>query len=373
MTGLFFALVGLVYEKAHSREIFKMGGFATMMPGIADGVHDRRPVVARAAGDRRLRRRVPDVPRRLAVGAPVVAVPRRDRRVPHVDLRAAGRPSRSSGARRAPIRTSRTCLTRRAPSGWRSCILVFVIVLFGVAAGAGARRRLTRRPCRCSRAWGCCDERGSSRRWRGRWRSRSGLVGLIAGSCCVIGLLRRGPVRAASAGRGRSSGSLVPARRVVVHDARGGRRSSAAPSSLDELALFAKRLFLVVGGTERAGRARPAGAGRFAPARRRVPRRAAGVAARHAGARLGARADAALRRVRADVDSALLPDRLPEARRAGAGRRAEVLPGRHASRPRCMLYGLSFVYGVDGHAPTMSRHPPRARGRQLRWRCWGSA
>lgn len=35
MTGLFFALVGLVYEKTHSREIFKMGGFATMMPGIA--------------------------------------------------------------------------------------------------------------------------------------------------------------------------------------------------------------------------------------------------------------------------------------------------------------------------------------------------
>jgi NADH-quinone oxidoreductase subunit M len=35
MTGLFFALVGLVYEKAHSRAIFKMGGFATMMPGIA--------------------------------------------------------------------------------------------------------------------------------------------------------------------------------------------------------------------------------------------------------------------------------------------------------------------------------------------------
>lgn len=37
MTGLFFALVGLVYEKSHSREIFKMGGFATMMPGIATG------------------------------------------------------------------------------------------------------------------------------------------------------------------------------------------------------------------------------------------------------------------------------------------------------------------------------------------------
>ena len=35
MTGLFFALVGLVYEKAHSREIWRMGGFGKMMPGVA--------------------------------------------------------------------------------------------------------------------------------------------------------------------------------------------------------------------------------------------------------------------------------------------------------------------------------------------------
>jgi NADH-quinone oxidoreductase subunit M len=35
MTGLFFALVGLVYEKAHSREIARMGGFGRVMPGIA--------------------------------------------------------------------------------------------------------------------------------------------------------------------------------------------------------------------------------------------------------------------------------------------------------------------------------------------------
>ncbi len=35
MTGLFFALVGLVYERAHSRAIFTMGGFGRMMPGIA--------------------------------------------------------------------------------------------------------------------------------------------------------------------------------------------------------------------------------------------------------------------------------------------------------------------------------------------------
>ncbi len=35
MTGLLFALVGLVYEKAHTRDIGKMGGFGTRMPGIA--------------------------------------------------------------------------------------------------------------------------------------------------------------------------------------------------------------------------------------------------------------------------------------------------------------------------------------------------
>jgi NADH-quinone oxidoreductase subunit M len=35
MTGLFFALVGLVYEKAHARDIPKMGGFGRVMPGIA--------------------------------------------------------------------------------------------------------------------------------------------------------------------------------------------------------------------------------------------------------------------------------------------------------------------------------------------------
>ncbi len=35
MTGLFFALVGLVYERAHTRAIGKMGGFASVMPGVA--------------------------------------------------------------------------------------------------------------------------------------------------------------------------------------------------------------------------------------------------------------------------------------------------------------------------------------------------
>ena len=35
MTGLFFALVGLIYEKSHTREIGRMSGFGRRMPGIA--------------------------------------------------------------------------------------------------------------------------------------------------------------------------------------------------------------------------------------------------------------------------------------------------------------------------------------------------
>ncbi len=35
MTGLFFALVGLVYERAHTRLVARMGGFAQAMPGVA--------------------------------------------------------------------------------------------------------------------------------------------------------------------------------------------------------------------------------------------------------------------------------------------------------------------------------------------------
>jgi NADH-quinone oxidoreductase subunit M len=35
MTGLFFALVGLIYERAHTRSVPKMGGFAKLMPGVA--------------------------------------------------------------------------------------------------------------------------------------------------------------------------------------------------------------------------------------------------------------------------------------------------------------------------------------------------
>jgi NADH-quinone oxidoreductase subunit M len=35
MTALFFAVVGIVYDRAHTREISKLGGFSKMMPLVA--------------------------------------------------------------------------------------------------------------------------------------------------------------------------------------------------------------------------------------------------------------------------------------------------------------------------------------------------
>ena len=56
-------------EGALARDLQRWAASATMMPGIATAFTIGGSLVARAARDRRLRRRVPDVPRRLAVRA----------------------------------------------------------------------------------------------------------------------------------------------------------------------------------------------------------------------------------------------------------------------------------------------------------------
>ena len=65
MTGLFFALVGLVYEKAHTRDITAMGGFATRMPGIAVAFTIGGLGLLRPARHERIRGRIAGLPGRL--------------------------------------------------------------------------------------------------------------------------------------------------------------------------------------------------------------------------------------------------------------------------------------------------------------------
>ena len=154
------------------------------------------------------------------------------------------------------------------------------------------------------------------------------------------------PARAARPGRSSCSRPGAAVRRLVRAATRW--RSSPSGCSWSPTAVERARV---------AGAARPS----LRAARRRVSLRAAGLAARHAGARVGARADAAVRRLRADVDPALLADRLPQARGRGAAKAALkfFLVGTVSSA--VLAYGLSFIFGVTGTTDARRRSPRRSR------------
>ena len=76
-TGALFLLVGVVYERRHTREIAEYGGLSKVMPVYAAVFLDHDDVVDRAAGAERIHRRVPDpagrVRRRTRCGPPSAA------------------------------------------------------------------------------------------------------------------------------------------------------------------------------------------------------------------------------------------------------------------------------------------------------------
>ena len=65
MTALMFTNVGAIYDQAHIRDMTKFGGLAKTDAAACGVLDDRRTVVARLTGPRRVRRRVPDLRRRL--------------------------------------------------------------------------------------------------------------------------------------------------------------------------------------------------------------------------------------------------------------------------------------------------------------------
>ena len=62
-TGALFLLVGMIYERRHTREISALGGLQKSAPIFAGVLHAGDVVVDRAAGPQRLRRRVPGADR----------------------------------------------------------------------------------------------------------------------------------------------------------------------------------------------------------------------------------------------------------------------------------------------------------------------
>ncbi len=69
MTALFFAVVGMVYDRAHTREIPKLGGLRQSDAAGGGGLHHRRPGLDGHARLLGLRGRVPDLPGGVAAAA----------------------------------------------------------------------------------------------------------------------------------------------------------------------------------------------------------------------------------------------------------------------------------------------------------------
>ena len=64
-TGMLFLVIGVIYERRHTREISEYGGLAHVMPKFADHLRVRHAELRRPAAAERLRRRVHDHAGRL--------------------------------------------------------------------------------------------------------------------------------------------------------------------------------------------------------------------------------------------------------------------------------------------------------------------
>ena len=112
-TGGLFMIVGMLSDRRHTRLISEFGGLKAVMPRLVAALPAHHAVVDRAAGDERLRRRVPDPARRLPL-EPAADRVRRDRRDPLGGLHAVDVPARELRRRSPTRRTGRCRISRRA-------------------------------------------------------------------------------------------------------------------------------------------------------------------------------------------------------------------------------------------------------------------
>ena len=137
-TGALFLLVGIIYERRHTRMIAEYGGLSAADAGLRHALPDHHHVVDRAAGAQRLHRRVHDPGRRLP---------------PHLVVGGAGGASAScwapptccgctsgSSSARSTIPRTRACRTSTAASSPTCVPLVVLCFWIGLYPQAVLRR-----------------------------------------------------------------------------------------------------------------------------------------------------------------------------------------------------------------------------------------
>ncbi len=115
-TGALFLLVGVLYERTHTREIAAYGGIAAVVPVTTALFLIATLSSIGLPGLERLRRRVPDPRRNLVVAPPLVGGRRGDGRDPLGDLHALARAARLLEPASRTRRTARSRTSGRASS-----------------------------------------------------------------------------------------------------------------------------------------------------------------------------------------------------------------------------------------------------------------
>jgi NADH-quinone oxidoreductase subunit M len=127
-TGALFLLVGMIYERRHTRQIAELKGLQKVAPIFAAGFMVVMLSSDRRARPQRLRRRVPD-PHRLVPHRPLVGGRGRDRRDPRRALPAVGLPA---GVPRRARRGNRSFPELRAKEAAVLLPFIGLIVFTGV-------------------------------------------------------------------------------------------------------------------------------------------------------------------------------------------------------------------------------------------------
>ena len=120
-TGALFLLVGVLYERRHTRELDAYGGIAGVVPVTTTLFLDRHAVLDRPARPERLRRRVPHPARHVDLAPPLVGRRGRDRRRSCRPSTCSRSCSASSGTRSRTRRTASSPTSGRASSSRRPC------------------------------------------------------------------------------------------------------------------------------------------------------------------------------------------------------------------------------------------------------------
>ena len=361
-TGALFLLIGMIYERRHTRLIEAYGGIARVVPMFAALLTHRLVQQHRPAGHERIRRRVPRAAR-LVQDAPVLHADRDDRRHLRRGVSALGDPANPLQSARQAGERAHSRSQPRASSPMMG-VLVAAIIWLGVYPAPVLRRMERVRGALRARRWSTAQATRCARRGAGGHAEchfdlshsrRSSTRALLPDLVLMVGAMllllcaawrpesaRRISARVGiAAHRALRRASLAAVVWIWMH----GATADAGIIAVDNFRWATDIVILLA--HDRRDRAHDRLQRARAARRGRVARADAARDVGHDAARRRARSDDRLPRHRADVDRGLRARRHqpPQQPRRGGALKYFLLG---AFSTAFLLYGIALVYGATG-------------------------